>query len=161
MSDFGLSYEQASHQAGDIFESIDDAALAWALTYFNKSDNPNDRREYGSAIYENGDGYSFTEPNIATGTSARERMRVTIPPAPSGYTAVAGIHSHPREPNYNWEVFSSRDDYGRLSGDLLWVQRNGIPLYLVTPSGKVRMAERRPNTRQSFNEKIVFSGIKW
>jgi len=162
IDDFGLSVKDATHQVhDDIFNSIDDTALAWSLKYYAASNNPNDRREYGSAIYEHGGGYSFGAPNIAQGSSAAERMSVTIPSAPSGYTMVTGIHSHPNEPKYSVESFSSRNEFGQLDGDYLWVQRNGVPLYLATPSGKIKVATSRDRSKQSFNVDTVFKGINW
>ena len=160
--DFGLTSEQASHQPGDVFDSMDDAALAWALTYYLASNNPNDRREYGSAIYENGNGFSFSEPNVATGNTPFERMNVTIPFAPDGYTAVAGIHSHPNEPSnaivtFDHENFSTYDN----GGDLYGVHSSGLPLYLVTPSGKVKLAENKDRSKRTFNITTPFSGIDW
>jgi len=45
MRDFNLSLEETTHFVGEIFKSIDDTALAWALKYYNLSNNPSDRRE--------------------------------------------------------------------------------------------------------------------
>ena len=48
--DFGMDEDDFIHKSGDSFNSADDAALAWALTYVNivfKED-----REYGACIYK-------------------------------------------------------------------------------------------------------------
>ena len=51
----------------------------------------------------NGSGYSFGAPNTAI---PETRNMVAIPDAPSGYTRVAGIHTHPNIQYADNENFS-------------------------------------------------------
>lgn len=140
VEDFGFAQGTVEHQVGDIFNSIDHTALAWSLKYYELSaaERGGKGLEYGAAIYANGDGYSFGDYNKAD-TSAP--WQVTIPNAPSGYTRVAGIHTHPNIAGRDNENFSSTNDYGTLGGDYLWAKSNNLPLYLATPSGKVKRIE--------------------
>ena len=65
--DFSLNQTQATHQVhNDIFHSVDDAALAWSLTFYNASAKADGNRglEFASAIYEHEGGYSFGEPTL-------------------------------------------------------------------------------------------------
>ena len=69
-------------------------------------------REYGSSIYENGNGYSYTEPNKGTNDG------VIIPLTSEGTTRDSYVHSHGKYVDeYNNDVFSSiplKDIWGRL-----------------------------------------------
>jgi len=141
------------YRAGDIFKTVDEAALAWAFTYYAISNSKINPREYASAIYVNGSGYSFSSPNVGSRDSVR------VPNAPSGYTMVAAIHSHPELPGYDYNNFSKYDQFGNYAGDYAWVNSSGLPLYVVTPSGDIKIAEL--NSRRQITERTVFSGIKF
>ena len=67
------------------YPSADVAATAWGNEFNGRSIS--EGREYGSSIYENGNGYSYTEPNKGTNDG------VIIPPAPEGTTRDSYVHS--------------------------------------------------------------------
>ncbi|MCL1809749.1 MAG: DUF4329 domain-containing protein [Clostridiales bacterium] len=148
MRDFGLSETQATHQYDtDFFKSADDAALAWALTYYRKSNNPNDRREYGSALYSKDDGFTFTNPIIAARETPNQLKDEDIANVSEGLNRVAFIHSHPNFPppfeNEKFSGYTTIPGQGNvLMGDLKWVQDNNTTLYVVTPSGKIKEATK-------------------
>ena len=170
VNNFGFERSKVEHQPGDVFNSVDHAALAWSLKYYPLSNDRDDqyRREFGSAIYEKGDGFAFSEPNRSDDNS---RWSVALSLPHDGYRMVAGIHTHPNlntrdlptgvrpEP----EKFSMRDDLLRPDGDLKWVARNRVPLYVVTPSRKVRtltVTDRFESNNPKYSEATVFGGIK-
>jgi len=82
--------------------------------------------EYGGRIYEMFDGsYSYTPPNRGTAHS------VNLPPVPWGTKNAGQYHTHgAAEPNYLNEEFSKQDK--RVS------DREGVPSFLGTPSGKIK-----------------------
>ena len=123
VSDFNLSTDEyIVHKSGQGFETEEDAALAWALTYSQQS--MNEGKEYTSAIYKDGDTYYFTE------AEKGERDRVTKPIAPPRMTEVAIIHTHPNVYGFKVETFSP-DDKKMARG----LSRS----YLVTPAGWLKV----------------------
>ena len=72
------------------------------------------------------------------------------------------IHSHPNEPSNSLITFynESFSTYAE-GGDLYGVNTSGLPLYLVTPSGKVRLAENDDRSKRTFIITTPFSGINW
>ena len=137
--DFGISRFQAEHQVGDLFVTMNDAALAWSMKYWAIGNEL--KTEYASIIYKGKDGgYFFDEPNIGTDKMVRS------PELKRGYEAVAGIHSHPRR-------FNSQENFsgGRMimyPNDVRTViyindkgvaQSTGLPQYLATPNGNLKI----------------------
>ena len=115
--------------AGDIYPSPDAAAEAWGKEYNGKSISEN--REYSSSIYQNGDGYSYTE-----GIPGNEGNTPVVNP-PDGYTADSDIHSHGAyDPNYNSNNWGGED--------LKLAIQNGRNAYLTTPDG--RLLKYNPKT---------------
>jgi hypothetical protein len=122
VEDFGFDRKDIEHQVGDVFVTMDDAALAWSLGYYELSNNEDNKgnpnkynpREYASVIYENNLGYSFDEPNSGT------YNHVEPPSAPSGSIMVAAIHSHP-DLGPSTYSFPKRFkiDYGDLIGEIM------------------------------------------
>ena len=127
----------------DRFNTPGDAALAWALTYYPKSNQTGNPREYGSNILTDSGGYYFDDPAIG------QVNRVIIPAPAAGETRAAFIHSHPFDINYKYNEFSSQD---------LQTMRNAnIPSYLVSPNGKIQVAY--VNEKSYTKTETVFSGI--
>ena len=118
-----LCYDLKGAKVGDIYPSADEAAIDWAKEYNDKSIS--DNKEYGSIIYENGGGYSYTDPVIG-GEHSVNPFENGIPGPYEGY-----IHSHgDKSPGYNDEDFSKADS--------TIVNTYGKPGYLVTPSGVLK-----------------------
>jgi hypothetical protein len=59
VKDFGFNRKDVEHQVGDVFDTMNDAALAWSLEYYPLSNDENDPREYASGIYVVKSGYTF------------------------------------------------------------------------------------------------------
>lgn len=118
-----MCYDLKGAKVGDIYPSADEAAIDWAKEYNDKSIS--DNKEYGSIIYENGGGYSYTDPVIG-GEHSVNPFENGIPGPYEGY-----IHSHgDKSPGYNDEDFSKADS--------TIVNTYGKPGYLVTPSGVLK-----------------------
>ena len=91
-----------------------------------------------------------------------------MPNAPIGKKMVAGIHSHPQFHGFDYENFSTyrKDQWGNdiITGDLRWARDNNLPLYVVTPSGKIKkltVTNRKNYNRPSYKVNTIFKGIKW
>jgi hypothetical protein len=148
--DFKIDRSLAEHQVGDHFGSIDDAALAWGLKYFPLSNDSN--REYGSNIFSTNvriaghaaERFYFGEPNIGTINSVR------IPSVPQGKTRVATIHLHPK-------VLGRANNFS--PPDLENMRGRGVPSYLASPNGRVKIADI--NSRGRTTTSTVFRGIRW
>jgi hypothetical protein len=157
--DFGLSVEQATHQIHkDVFHNMDDAALAWALSFYQASADDDNYRglEYASAMYRRGDGYAFGELSIA---DPSRRHAVVVPDAPSGYTRTGAVHTH--IPVYGWrnESFSKFWPNTRvLVGDHYWAADNQLPLYMATPRGNLR--KLLYTGFDSYEDILVFRGLR-
>ena len=120
MDDFDLSKKDATHQVGDSFNSIDDAAIAWGLSYNGDSIAKN--KEYGSVIYSDNGKFKYTKPNKGDKDSVRVNSKT------KGKPVVAWIHSHAAyDENYASEEFSFKD--------LENAERINLPSYITTPKG--------------------------
>jgi RHS repeat-associated protein len=90
-------------------------------------------REYGGEICRDASGRIYA-------TRAR---RGTVDgfrplPCPTGETKVGQWHTHGAyDPNYDSENFSGIS--GGMLGDVPWAERHGVPLFLGTPSGRIRV----------------------
>jgi RHS repeat-associated protein len=109
---------------GDPYPSADAAGIA-AIREFNPI-SIKENAEYAGSVYKNDNGtYSYTKPN--KGTPNRSKAS----PCPLSKTPAGGYHTHGNyDPNYDGENFSPNDKF--IS------DRDGIPEYLGTPSGKVK-----------------------
>lgn len=118
-----IAYDRLGAAVGDIYPSAEAAATAWGNEFNGRSIS--EGREYGSSIYENGNGYSYTEPNKGTNDG------VIIPPAPEGTTRDSYVHSHGKYVDgYKNDDFSSADKG--------LADRNGIDAYVTTPDGSLK-----------------------
>ena len=110
-------------KAGDVYDSLDDAALAWAREYIDDSIKAD--REYASYFYPCNNGYSYSSPVIG----GQHSVDIPRPNDPSQYKGY--IHSHGAESEgYADEEFSRPDKS--------IVNTYGKPGYLVTPSAKLK-----------------------
>ena len=139
MGSFGLTESQATHQSEDSFKSLDDAVVAYGLTYYSASKSsdawPNGC-EYSAYLYNNGDG-TFSFGNVLEPTSVNTSP---FPEIDTSKTLVGWIHTHPNPGDgYLVEQFSgsSVDNDGNWSGDGAVTMSLGVPGYLVTPSGTI------------------------
>ena len=123
------SYDLLGAAAGDIYSSPDAAAIAWGNQYNGASISSN--KEYGSSIYQNGNGYSYTEPNIG------ESNAVEIPRPPSGAKQVADIHSHGAYGEFDPDNFSSNDRNDADNSDTVaYLANSDGGLYKYDPKTK-------------------------
>ena len=119
-NDFDLSKKDATHQVGDSFNSIDDAAIAWWLSYNEESIAKN--KEYRSVIYRDNGKFKYTKPNKGNKDTVRVNSKT------KGKTIVAWIHSHAvYDANYSSEEFSFKD--------LENAENLNLPSYITTPKG--------------------------
>ena len=126
IDNFALSISDAMHQAGDEFKSVDDAAIAWGLSY-NKA-SIDDNKEYISVIYESWGDYEYTAFKKGDGASA------SVPSTPFTKKLHAVIHSHAAyDARYDNENFSSADK--------AVAKEKGVPIYVVTPAGYLKSYE--------------------
>ena len=149
INDILKKLRKAAHErlgAGKPFDSIEDAAKAWAMTYAD--DSIFYMREFGSTIYsfeieEIKDGkkrvvtkYSYNIPNCSkSGQFDKVELNTTLLP---GQTAVSAIHSHG---NYNLAGYQ-RPFIEQLDApsetDIKGVRDAGYKCeYLVTPLGRL------------------------
>jgi len=175
MREFGFAAAQASHQFGvdgDRFNSPDNAALAWGLTFWAEA---NRTGEFASNIYRATRGRYFVEAGVS-GTAnvpfVTDGIRNRVTPAPIDlnweFELAATIHTHPMALRAN--NFSQPDlRDAHFVSYLISRDRDGpvkIPAYIVTNT-QVRSTEavRHPNpTRHrqfaTYNERTVFSGLR-
>jgi hypothetical protein len=140
---FGITdQELLTHQAGDKFESEDDAVMAFGLMYHQRSKD--ERQEYGAVVDKDSNGkFSFENVTNSTASAAangmsidpdsddHDRLRNTVNPIYNS-TSVASIHTHWRsDGNLN---FSNPGDYGE--------PRGVNHMYLVNRNGEVYYSER-------------------
>ncbi|MGE4564101.1 MAG: DUF4329 domain-containing protein [Victivallaceae bacterium] len=118
-----LYFDRYGLAVGDIYDSMDKAATAWGNEFNGKSIS--DNKEYGSTLYQNGDGYSYSNPNIGTQSGVHPSS------PPDGQTVVADIHSHGAySPYYNNDAFAQ--------GDMADNDKENISGYLTTPNGSLQ-----------------------
>ena len=145
-SDFGITdSSKVQHQAGDLFDSADDTAVAWGLTY--NDDSIRDNVEYASSIYiEKKDGtthYAFTKPNKGDNDGVR------VPGAPWFKTRVATIHAHAAyDSKYDNDSFSDADKNNAKS--------RGVPNYVVTPGGYFKKYNPADKSEVTITDKMPF-----
>lgn len=125
------SFDRYGLAVGDIYPSADAAASAWGNQFNGSSISSN--TESASAIYANGDGYSYTEPIAGSegsvGNSTSDNPNGN-PPVPDGKTADSYIHSHGGyDPKYDSDQPSDSDKE--------IAKNNEVPEYITTPDGKL------------------------
>ncbi|MCL1816795.1 MAG: DUF4329 domain-containing protein, partial [Clostridiales bacterium] len=138
-----LTKEDLTHQAGDLFDSQNHAALAFGLMYLEESTERTtkypDGREIFALIYENGDKYYFN--NIVRG----EKDRVNVPDPDTNKKCVAWVHTHGAYTGSNdagSDLFTAY--YGQYEGDasisayLSGETKRAIYAYLITPGGVIK-----------------------
>ena len=117
-------------EPGEIFPTIEEAAIDFGITY--NDDSIKNNREYGASVYEVADGYTYTIPS--RGTSNRIIMSVS-----SSNPSIAFLHTHAAyNPEYNNEDFSSIDKKTAI--------RKGIDIYVATPGGTLKVFNSKTNT---------------
>jgi hypothetical protein len=103
--------------AGDLFDTMDEAAYDFAVTYYD--DSIRAQKEYGSSIYQNADGkYYYTKPNVGGKYNVKPSIDSTQD------KPMATVHTHIDAPGN--DNLSEQDR--RLS------RKENIPGYLVTPA---------------------------
>ena len=112
-------------EAGEPFESIKDAVIDWAQTYYD--DTNENKTEYASTIYSytnnNGDTvFSYTTPNQGKLKSSKPSK------APKGTKKEATIHSHNEDNSFS-EFFSFED---------MKNAEKEPEIYLITGAGDIR-----------------------
>ena len=142
--DFNVDRAQVEHQAGDVFGTIDNAALAWALTYYSQSRN--EGIEYGSSIFQNNGGYSFS-----IGGAGEAALATNITAPPNNILRVAEIHSHPRVSGL------SDGDWDRVQW--YWDRNMQVPLYAVNPDRTIQVAKIDSDGNRI--ARTVFSRIRY
>ena len=149
MENFGWDRARASHQHGDIFSSADTAALAWALTYFPQSNQRGDPRELSSNIIRGNGGYYFDE--VLRGG----RSWVGVREIRADQTRAAIIHSHPQISGFRYNSFSPED--------MQTMRALGVPSYLASPDGRLRVTYDWTNNRGNRRNTIrtVYSNLAY
>lgn len=111
-----------SNEKENNFNSIDEAALDWAMYYNNPSIGLH--KEFSSSIYKTDKGYSYTIPNLGTSNKS-------IPSLPKeGINSIVGVvHSHA-------STGRGTQKADKLSsGDLDCAISYKVPIYAATPCG--------------------------
>jgi len=127
-NNFGLSVRENRHRSGDVFTSMDTAAIAFSLMYTNQATAIN--REMGAIIYSTNRGYTFGgtwtggERDVIFGFATRTALRYHTQLF-TGRTMVALAHTHPENSN----VFSPQDMSIAL-GKLNLIGVPTIPVFL-------------------------------
>jgi uncharacterized protein RhaS with RHS repeats len=159
-SDFlGLDPQAGAAPSGytGLFGSRDEAGYygsRWSAMLTRKAD---DVREYCGIIYCKNKTYIISNPHagpdrifyVENGIKVfRVDKRASCNPmkatCPEGWTHSASYHSHPSGPgSENFSNGEKDEKSGRINGDYPYVnQPNGVPLYLGTPSGKVKRLDK-------------------
>ena len=127
--DFGISEKRFKHKKNDAFYSVEDAAMAFGLSYNLKSID--EESEYGCTIYKkNEDEYSFDD--IIKGDDEGVTHEFN-----DERLAVAVVHTHGA-----YAVFDENDTINRSYGndvfsvgDAVSATKYNVPVYLITPGG--------------------------
>ena len=127
--DFGISEKRFKHKKNDVFYSVEDAAMAFGLSYNLKSID--EESEYGCTIYKkNEDEYSFDD--IIKGDDEGVTHEFN-----DERLAVAVVHTHGA-----YAVFDENDTINRSYGndvfsvgDAVSATKYNVPVYLITPGG--------------------------
>jgi len=147
MRDFGLTEIQATHQAGDRFNTEEHAVMAFGFMYSQKSIT--ERQEYGAVIDRHDDG-RFSFENVRNSTVSAAEQGHTIDPK-SGNSdpwrnqisyrynsnSVATVHTHWRPNgnlNFSPPAGTSNGDYNPT--------RPVAHMYLVNRNGEIYYSER-------------------
>lgn len=128
--DFGITDTTLlTHQPGDEFRSIDDAAIAWGLTY--NAISISEKAEYAGSIYDSNGQYAFSQPNKGT----KDESYISLPEDLSTLRAV--IHSHGAyDIGYDNENFSETDKTS--------AKEVKVPMYVSTPGGRLKKYNPNP-----------------
>ncbi|MBL4753100.1 MAG: DUF4329 domain-containing protein [Flavobacteriales bacterium] len=118
---------------GDVFKSIDEAAIDFAKTY-NDNSIANDK-EYGTTIYKVTSGndtyFTYVQPAVGDAHSVTPSTRGLSGISGSGYERVAAAHTHGAyQEGWGGERFSP--------ADLEYSEKYEQDLYVATPSGKLK-----------------------
>ncbi len=110
-------------KAGDIFKTVEDAAIDFGLTY--NDDSIFENREYGASVYQSGTGYTYTVPS----TGGPSSVIMSVPPFAK---VEAYLHTHAAyDPLYDNENFSKTDKNT--------AQHKNVTFYVATPMGKLKV----------------------
>jgi len=124
MMDFGLTREQATHQAGDRFNTLNDAVVAWALTYYPRTVTQG--IEFGAMLHgTEEDGFFWGD--LVTG--ARTNINLSYAFDAATEPVVATIHTHPNIFGYNPNSPSRGDRMANFA--------MRVPGYIATPNSNV------------------------
>ncbi|MBQ0167309.1 MAG: DUF4329 domain-containing protein [Treponema sp.] len=108
---------------GDVFNSPDEAATDFGLTYGDDSIKNN--KEYGASVYKVSGGYTYTVPSVGSSDS----VIMSVPPFDK---VEAYLHTHAADdPKYDNENFSKTDKNT--------AQKKGVDIYVATPKGKLKV----------------------
>jgi hypothetical protein len=162
IDNFGFNEERARHQFGydgDRFGSMDNAALAWGLRYWEEANRRVSQGggEHAAWMYEDSPGSYFIGPHVV-GT----RNQVFLPLPNENFHAVASIHTHPRALTANR---FSQDDLRATYIDSQFLERPIIGFIVTSNQIRSAGAEPRPHfaqpdlTRgfQTVDERTVFT----
>ena len=126
MTDFRLTEEQATHQPGDGFDTMDHAAMAWGFMHNGKAIAEN--TEYASEIYIQNGKYKYTAAISGEENTVGEGV------IPMGTTLVGGIHAHAA---YSYGMYDD-ENFSGANGDKGFADWRGVPEYIVTPGGYLK-----------------------
>ncbi len=138
-----LYFDRYGLAVGDIYGSLDAAADAWGKEFNGASITNN--KEYGSSLYANGTGYSYTAPNIGG------EAGVTIPKPPDGKNAAGDIHSHGA---YDSKYGAGNDSFS--STDISAYDNMGTPGYMTTPNGSLQKYDPANSTTTQLSNSMPY-----
>ena len=138
-------------KAGDKYNSMDEAALAW--TKENYATSLYLERELVSAIYlfwENGKPYySYTDFAVGTKTGVTVADAYAKLPLDFDYVLVGAIHSHTMGKNFS-------------NFDLAWSNTERLTLYLAEPAESGTTNVRKyGDTRKGWQNRVIKTGVKY
>ena len=127
--------DPTGRSAGDLFDTLDEAAEDFAKTY--NDDSIRNNVEYGTTLYKNKDGkYYYSVPNKGDNDGVSS---YTEPLAPNDKES-GRAHTHGAyDPKYRNNEFSNyKDKDGNMKGDIPNAKRLKRPTYVATPNGSFR-----------------------
>ncbi|MBA3900122.1 MAG: DUF4329 domain-containing protein [Bacteroidetes bacterium] len=145
---------------GDKFSSPDEAAIDFANTYNDNSIRNN--REYGSTIFKVVDdkgvkSYTYTVPNVGGKDGVWSSKGDT-----KKKDRVAAIHTHGAyDKSYNEKEKSPNDpaatdwnnEFSGEGGDKTYAKQTGIPLYLASSNGEIKVYDPATNLTRKLDYK--------